>query len=237
MAYLILGVALLAGFLLAGRWFVNAEPKNIIKVAKWSLFGVIGLVVLFFLLTGRIAWALYALPALLPWLLRARALSRMAKNFSRMSGGGSPGMSSEVDSAFLSMSLDHDTGDMDGIVRQGRFEGRHLSALSLPDLMLLYEDYTREDPESARLLGAFLERVHPEWQEGAAESDGPERPASSGPMPRDEACRILGVEEDATEKEIKAAYHRLIANLHPDKGGSAYLAAKINEARDVLLGS
>lgn len=237
MAYFVLGVALLAGFLLAGRWFITAEPKNIIKVAKWALLIIVGLVVLFFLLTGRIVWALYALPALLPWLMRARSLSRMAKNFSTMAGGGTAGMTSEVDSAYLSMTLDHDSGDMDGVIRQGRFEGRTLSTLSLPDLQALYRDYTIEDPESARLLAAFLDRAHPDWAGEDTTANESDAPSASGHMTRDEALRVLGVEDGATAKEIKAAYHRLIANIHPDKGGSAYLSAKINEARDVLLGS
>ena len=55
-------------------------------------------------------------------------------------------------------------------------------------------------------------------------------------MSRDEALRILGLESGASPDEIKSAYHRLMAALHPDKGGSTYLAAKLNEAKDRLLG-
>lgn len=52
-----------------------------------------------------------------------------------------------------------------------------------------------------------------------------------------EAAEILEVSENATKAEIKAAHNRLITKIHPDKGGSAYLAARVNEARDVLLKS
>ena len=55
-------------------------------------------------------------------------------------------------------------------------------------------------------------------------------------MSRAEALDVLGLKEGATEAEIRDAHHRLIAGLHPDHGGSTYLAAKINQARDVLVG-
>jgi DnaJ-domain-containing protein 1 len=240
MSYLILGVAVMAGLLLAMQWFVSAEPKSIARALKWILLGLIGIVILFFILTGRLTWALWTLPALLPWIMRARQTARMAKNFSRMTGGGASGQSSEVTSAFLSMELDHDSGDMDGTVRKGRHEGATLSTLSLDQLLELFDDYSAEDGESARLLAAFLDRMHPDWRaerSGGAEQGGDAFEEQAGKMSRAEAYRILGVEGSADEAEIKSAHHRLIAGLHPDRGGSAYLAAKINEARDVLLKS
>ena len=94
LAYLILGIALLAGLLLAGRWFVSADPKTLVKVFKRLAISLIVVVALFFLFTGRLGWALMALPALLPWFMRFRSLSRAAKNFSRMAqatGGGGTG--------------------------------------------------------------------------------------------------------------------------------------------------
>jgi len=62
-------------------------------------------------------------------------------------------------------------------------------------------------------------------------------PPSSGRMSRAEALKVLGLEESAGEEEIRAAHRRLILQAHPDKGGTSYLAAKINEAKDILLGS
>lgn len=238
MSYLILGIAVLCGALLAGQWFVSANPKSIIKVSKWLLFGIIGLVILFFVLSGRFALALWTIPVLIPWLLRARAARRAFKNYSTMASGGTSGNSSEVTSVYLTMRLDHDSGDMDGTIRAGTFEGRHLSDLSADDLIELYRTYVDADIESARLLGAFLDRYHPDWRGGAADDDYDEDAGSTShqsQMDRAEALRILGLEEGANEEDIKAAHHRLIAGLHPDRGGSAYLSAKINEARDVLL--
>lgn len=240
MSYLILGIAVMAGLLLAMQWFISAEPKSIARVLKWVLLGIVGVVILFFVVTGRFSWALWTLPVLLPWLMRARQAARMARNFSRMAGGGSSGQTSEVRSAFLEMQLDHDSGDMDGRVRKGRHEGAQLSSLSRHDLLGLYEDYCAEDGESARPLAAYLDRMYSDWRgddADPADSGADAFTESAGAMSRAEAFRILGLDENAGEEEIRAAHHRLIAGLHPDRGGSAYLAAKINEARDVLLRS
>ncbi len=234
MPYFILGVLLLAGLLLSARWFVSADPKTLIKVLKWGLIGLILVIALFFVLTGRLGLALWALPALLPWFLRFRHAARTAKNFSRMAGSGG-GNTSRVTSAFLEMVLDHDSGDMDGTVVSGRFQGRQLSDLSLEELTGLYGDYASRDSESARLLAAFLDRTYPDWRDVSASGSDDVPPGDGGTMNRDEAYRILGLEAGADEAEIKAAHHRLIAGLHPDRGGSAYLSAKINQARDVLL--
>lgn len=244
MSYLILGIAVLAGLLLIGKWFVSAEPKTLARITKWVLIGLAVAVALFFVLTGKFFYALWALPFIVPILMRARSAARMARNFSRMSGGGASGMASEVNSDYLEMRLDHDSGEMDGTVRKGMFEGETLSRLTLEDLIRLYDEYSRVDGESARLLAAFLDRTHPEWRARASDDGRAGDPGADdtfeqthGKMSRSEAFRILGLNEDAGQAEIKAAHHRLIAGLHPDRGGSAYLAAKINEARDVLLKS
>jgi hypothetical protein len=240
MSYLVAGIVVLAGLLLLGKWFVSVDPKALAKFIKPLLIAAgIGLV-LFLVVTGKLVWVFWTLPFLVPLFVRWRREARMARNASRMASGGASGMASEVASEFLDMRLDHDSGDMDGIVRKGRHEGRYLSALGMNELFDLYADYSNQDSESARLLAAFLDRMHPEWRDadGHGSSEGETAfEESGGAMSRDEAFRILGLPGDAGEPEIKAAHHRLIAGLHPDRGGSAYLAAKINEARDVLLKS
>jgi len=243
--YLILGIALLAGLLLAGRWFVSTDPKTLIKALKWLLFGVIGAVIVFFVVTGRLAWALYALPALLPWFVRARGAHRAFKTFSRMHGaaGGdaATGQTSDVDTRFLRMTLDHDTGAMSGEVKEGAFAGRRIESLGVDELVQLLRACWTEDQQSAQVLEAYLNRVHPDWRERARAGTGnggagAGAAARGGAMSRAEALDVLGLNDGATEAEIKDAHHRLIAGLHPDHGGSTYLAAKINQARDVLLG-
>ena len=244
--YLILGFAILAGVLLAGRWFTTADPKFLVRVFKWVLLGVIGTVALFFLFTGRMAWAIFALPALLPWLMRARAAHRMFKTFSRMTsgwGGRAAGQSSDVETRFLRMVLEHDSGRMSGEVIDGVYAGRDLAGMSLDELLDLLQTCWVEDQPSAQVLESYFDREHPDWRERAQEeapgnaggtgSRGPQR--GKGDMTREEAWKILGLEPGASKQEIKDAHHRLISNMHPDHGGSTYLAAQINQAKDILL--
>lgn len=232
--YFILGLALLIGVLLAGRWFVDADPKLLAKFVKWlSLILLLG-VILFFAVSGRLNWIFVALPALMMWFMRFRRAARMAKNFSRMAGMGGGPQSSDVETRFLRMSLDHGTGTMDGQVTDGEFAGRTLGSMSVGELTSLLKTCWVEDEESARILESYLDRGHEGWRERAGEAGGGAEP-SPGPMSRDHALRVLGLEEGAADVEVKEAHRRLMAGLHPDHGGSTYLASQINQAREVLL--
>ena len=243
--YLILGIALLAGFLLAGRWYATAEPKTLLKALKWALLIIILSISLFFLITGKLAWAIATLPALIPWFLRARSVARMAKTFHRMSqaaaggSGGGPGETSDVETAFLRMTLDHASGAMTGEVIDGPFAGRRIETMDVGELVELLKQCWTRDEESARIVEAYLDRQHPDWRD-AAQEGGPEGAsgggAAGGAMDRAEALQVLGLDETATRADIKEAHRRLIAGMHPDHGGSDYLAAKINQAKDFLLG-
>lgn len=149
-------------------------------------------------------------------------------------GGG--GQKSTVRSAMFDMELDHDTGDLDGVVLTGEYEGQWLSSLDESNLMQLYTT-TSQDSESAALLEAYLDRRIPGWRENA-EADmgsGHGGPASPGPMTKEEAYQILGLAPGAGPEDIRQAHRRLMKRAHPDSGGSTFLASKINEAKDVLL--
>ncbi len=240
--YLILGIALLAGLLLAGRWYATADPRTLIKALKWALIGLVAAIALFFVVTGRLGWAIATLPALVPWFLRARSVARMAKTFSRMAqagaapGGTVPtGDTSQVETRFLHMELDHDSGRMSGQVVAGTFAGRDVSSLAFHDLISLLSECWREDDESARLVEAYLDREYPDWRE-RAKSEQTNGAGGGGTMDRSEALQILGLAEGASDADIKEAHRRLIAGMHPDHGGSDYLAAQINRAKDILLG-
>jgi len=176
-----------------------------------------------------------AAPALLPWLLRARALKKMWK----AAKGPSAGQSSNVSTSSLAMTLDHDTGEMDGMILDGPFEGRRLSDLDDVLLLDLYRWMAAHDDQGARLLEAFLDRtLGATWREtaGAGSADaGTGEAAGSGPMSREEAYQVLGLEPGADAESVRKAYRRLMQHAHPDKGGSPYIAAKINAAKDLLL--
>ncbi|MFQ5775021.1 MAG: DnaJ domain-containing protein [Kiloniellaceae bacterium] len=234
-AYFILGICLLAGFVLLARWFVTAEPKKVVSAARWVAAGA-GLMVGGYLLWGgRHALAALVVPMLLPLLLRYRALWNRLK----AAQGPQPGQASEVGTRFLKMTLDHDTGVMSGVVLEGRFRGRALEELDLEDLVELWREFRASDAQSAAVLEAYLDRTQGEaWREVAAQgaASGAGGPAPGGAMTREEAHEILGLAPGASQEEIREAHRRLMQKLHPDHGGSNYLAAKINQAKDLLLG-
>lgn len=245
-AYVLLGVALLAGIILILRWFVAADPKALLRTGKWVLLVGLSALALALVVSGRLQWFLGAAMALLPWLMQLGRAARTAKTYSRMAGTGGRGRTTDVRTRFLDMSLDHDSGELDGEVLEGPHVGHRLGDLSLADLLDLLTQCRSEDAQSAQILEAYLDRRHPqwrahEWQAGAEERSGAEagrggdRGEPHGGMSREEAFDILGLRPGASEREIKAAHHRLIAELHPDRGGSNYLAAKVNQARQVLL--
>ena len=136
-----------------------------------------------------------------------------------------------VRTPWLEMELDHDTGEMRGTVLQGVHAGRALDELDRAGLLALYRE--AQDGETARLLEAYLDRrLGAEWR---ADAGSAPRGRADTAMTREEALKVLGLAEGASEEDIRAAHRRLMMQIHPDKGGSDYLAAKINEAKDVLL--
>ena len=137
------------------------------------------------------------------------------------------------------MSLDHDSGTMDGEVLRGRFAGRRLSDLDVAQLIDLLAECRGADGQSASVLEAYLDRTWgPDWRKNeGAETGDQEGPLPNGGMTTAEAYEILGLQPGASEETIIEAHRRLMQRLHPDRGGSTYLAAKINQAKDLLLGS
>lgn len=150
---------------------------------------------------------------------------------------GPSGQASSVRSAGLEMTLDHDSGEMDGRVLAGRHEGRRLSELSQNELLEVAEDIGA-DAESLRLLESYLDRTHPRWREDvhADQTQRRSAPPGAGGMSAKEAYEILGLEPGASAADVRDAHRRLIKQMHPDRGGSAALAAQINEAKDRILG-
>ncbi len=244
LAYAILGIALLAGILLILRWFVTAQPRTLIRMGMWIALAGVSLVAVLLAATGRLQWLLATAMALLPWLMPLiRARQRSAGGFRDAASGSGSGRTSDVHTRFLRMSLDHDSGELDGVILEGPLAGSRLGDTSLTDLFDLLSLCRRNDPQSAQVLEAYLDRAYPDWRAGTDDpASGTEQESKresgrgEGMMTPDEAYEILGLEPGASESDIKRAHHRLIGSLHPDRGGTNYLAAKINQARQVLLG-
>jgi hypothetical protein len=144
---------------------------------------------------------------------------------------------SSVRTAGLDMTLDHASGEMDGRLLSGRHRGRMLSELKVPELLQCAEDFAG-DPETRRLLESYLDRAHAGWREDLHADEAQRRgaPSRAGGMSTQEAYQILGLEPGAGEAEVREAHRRLMKQVHPDRGGSAALAAQINEAKERILG-
>ncbi len=247
MPYLVLGAAIVIGVILAARWYVSAPPSSILRAFKWGAIVALCSLGLVLILTRNFMWALFALPALLPWLLRARQAARMAKNWSRMAGaatggpGAATGQTSEIETRYLKMYLDHDSGEMNGDVISGHFSGKTLRGLTLQNLIALHGE-CREDEQSLQILMAYLDRYHGEdWRAMAGVGGAGGDSGSSGlgdaagVMTEEEAYQVLGLEPGVSKEQVKAAHKKLMSKIHPDHGGSTYLATKINQAKDFLL--
>jgi hypothetical protein len=230
MPTLIFGVVVLVLLLWAASVFAKTDTRKLIRVLRPAGGAGALLLAVFLGARGELAVALplgFAGLSMLGWLPFGPA------GFGQRTSK-TPRQVSRVRSAFLEMELDHDTGAMRGRILAGPHEGVPLDALDVATLAGLLANI---DEESRALLAAYLDRREPHWREnvegGAAAGQG--APARSGKMTPEEAYQILGVEPGASAAEIGRAHRTLMKKLHPDQGGSTYLAARVNEAKDVLL--
>ncbi len=148
----------------------------------------------------------------------------------------SPGQTSRVRTSVIGMELDHDTGRMDGEVLTGPLRGKRLSSLTDAQLASLHDLCAKAGDQSLPLLEAWLDRGKPNWREawgGKASDQKAQGP--SGKMSEEEAFAVLGLKPGAKSEDVRAAHRRLMKEFHPDKGGSDYLATKINQAKERLL--
>jgi DnaJ domain len=231
MQYLLLGLAALLLFLLAARIYTMANPQVLMRQLRIGA-GVAALAGAGFLVfRGLLGYAM-VLAALGSWLLWGGGAFSW--------GGGSaqkaPGRTSRVVTEHLEVELDHDTGEIGGRVLKGAFAGRQLEDLAPLETARLWQDCRFADPPSAQILEAYLDRAHPTWREDLGRAEGGDATGREGGMTREQALEVLGLEAGASKDDIRRAHRDLMMKLHPDRGGSTYLAAKINEAKEVLLG-
>ena len=231
MPEILLGLVVLLLLLWAASAFIKADPKQVARISR-GIGGVAALLLATFLLfrgaigvaipIGAVGLGLLGWASFWPASFGARTQR-------------SAGQASRVRTAFLEMELDHDTGRMQGRVLAGSCQGASLDALDAATLMKLLGEI---DDDSRDLLAAYLDRREPDWRKHAQRDAGAgTRPAGAGKITEEEAYQILGIQPGATTEEISRAHRSLIKKLHPDHGGTTYLAARINEAKDVLLRS
>ena len=199
--------------------------------------GVAVVVVIGLTVTGRMHWLgaaltglLVAARQLLPTLVR---LFPMLASL-RSNAGPSAGQRSTVATEILRMHLDHDSGKLQGEVLKGPFREWRLDEMDRNQLQDLLRYCESEDDESVQLLTSYLQQRFPDEDDFRRQQSTADT-ASTG-MSRQEALAVLGVSEDADRDAIVAAHRSLMQKLHPDRGGNDYLAAKVNEAKDILLG-
>ncbi len=224
-------VALLIGFVVV-RLFLTASPTQIAGAITKT--GPAALIALGALLTfvGRGGFGI-------PMIGIGLALWQRTRSVGTFTGRGpqsSSSRTSKVRSRALEMEMDLDSGEMNGRVLAGSFTGQFLADMAEDQLIELYQDLG-SDPENAALLEAYLDRRIVGWRENADtnRSDGQGHAPASGSMTKQEAYQVLGLEPGASKAEIRQAWRKLMKSVHPDSGGSQFLAAKINAAKDILL--
>ena len=231
MPYLVAGLAVFGIMYVLGRAFANADPRGLIRNARYGLGGLLVVAGLLLMLADRFALGFLLLGAGGSVITTGRLGPLDLGGSKRTKGSGST-----VRSAWFEMRLDHDSGAMQGQVLRGEFDGRSLADLDEPALLRLAAS-VGGDSESASLLEAYLDRRIPGWRENVQRDGtaGASGASDAGAMTDKQAYEILGLLPGASEAEIRAAHRRLMKRVHPDQGGSTFLAAKINQAKDWLL--
>jgi hypothetical protein len=230
MGNFLIGLVIVIGGWYLIKTFANAQPAQVRglsrKVAGGALIALSG----FLALRGamNIAMPLFVL-----------GLGLMGQQMAFPNGmpwnRKSPGQASRVATSLLSMSLDHDTGSMDGEVLSGPFKGRKLASLNLAEAQKLHAQCASAPDQSRALFEAWMSRARPEWRAQWSGQQTSNTATPSGKMSKAEALAILGLKDGATADDVRAAHRRLMKGAHPDLGGSDYLAAKINEAKEFLI--
>ena len=247
MMYIALGVIGFGSFLLLMKllWSGRVPSKNtrIILFTSIALIVVLGLLVMF----AKVHPIVALLTMLVPYL---KVISQLLITFVRMlssivllqnlvapfrfgfnsDSAKHKHADSETQTSELAMKLNHQTGTMTGMVLAGELEGRDIDSLSDEELHQVYK--TLREEESKRLLEAYVARHRPHLNENASDTN---EYKDGENMSVKRAADILGVDVNANKEEVVAAHRRLMDKLHPDKGGSSYLAAELNEAKRVLM--
>ncbi len=248
MIQIVLVVGLIFVLVVFLQWFIYSAPAATKIVLKRFLLSFGVLVVLVLTVSGRLGWLLPILGGLVAMLARvfphlirlAPVLQRLWTQYRASKPQTRTQNVSAVETEFIRMTLDHELGEISGEVLKGRFAGSTFNELNLRSLLQLREEVMGLDNDSVALIESYLDRIYPnDWQKARTSQEEQKRERTrrgEENMRREEALEILGLPAGSSSSDIIAAHRKLIQKIHPDRGGSGYLAAKINRARDVLLG-
>ena len=232
----VIGLILLFLLLTAIKQFARMDATAVARAVRQG-GGILGLAAAaLLLLRGRVGLAA-ALAGMAASFAGWRTFGPTWASFrsAAVGAGAKPGRVSTARSAMIEMRLDHDTGVMTGAVLAGAYAGRAVESLSRAQLLVLHDELSRDDPDGVNLLEAYLDRRFPGWREADEGEGQPRRRGAAGSMTRAEALEVLGLAEGASADEIIGAHRTLMKKFHPDHGGSTALAARVNQAKDVLM--
>ena len=230
MSWLFLGGLALLGLLALYQYFSRMERRRLMRALRWAVGGVLALLAGVLLLVRRFDIALFVGAGA----VQVLRMGRLGP-FSFEASAQDKGNVSAVRSYYFSMELDHDTGTVTGNVVAGQYAGADLMDLGEVETRLLLAE-VEGDADSVSLLESWLDANRAGWREYFAAQDAGEMPPDAKPAdPLAEAYAVLGLKPGASDDDIKAAHRELMKGVHPDHGGSSYLASKINAARDLLL--
>jgi len=236
LSYLVLCSLILFGAIAMLRAYASANPATLATATRRAALGSATVGAVLLLWRVPLGFVFLAVGAALPLALRWKVLW---PDF-----GAAPdqshGKTSRIDTKYLTMVLNHDSGVLEGKVLAGRHRDRRLSELTFEQLLEVREDCLVDDSDGVALIESYLDYFHSDWRNkdaGGQSSDKTAPQRASTAMTHEEAYEVLGLAPGASDADIRQAHHRLMIKLHPDHGGSDYLAVKINQARDILLGA
>jgi hypothetical protein len=229
----IIGLILLFILLSAIKQFARMDTAAAARLVRHGggVMGMIGALLL--LLRGRVGLAA-TVAGMVASFAGWRTTGAGWSPFRDAGPGANPGRASTARSAMIEMRLNLDSGVMTGSVLAGAYAGRALETMSRPELLGLRQELARDDPDGVSLLEAYLDRRFAGWRE-ANQGEGEGRSRAGGAMSRRDALEVLGLAEGASAADIIRAHRTLMKKFHPDHGGSTALAARVNQAKDVLM--
>jgi hypothetical protein len=225
---------LLCGLVYAIYRFKQLDVEARKKWSKKLILVMFAVILLALAATGRLHWLAVAIGALLPLVPRAiRLVMGLWPALSPYFRRYQQNKQSSMQTRFLSLQINLLSGELQGEVLEGGYRGEKLQSMTIVQLCELLQECQQQDRESAALLIAYMQRMHPDWKPDTEK--GSHYTADTSAMSEQQARDVLGVSESATKPEIIKAHKRLMQKLHPDRGGSDYLAVQINKAKEVLL--